>query len=73
MILLQLNKFINSGEGNRGLMSSSVAFKSQAVDALIYQDSNSTMKLMYSLKDTTGTLKENVSGHTFNYDLKCEL
>ncbi len=70
---LQLNKFINSGDGSRGLMSSAAAFKSQTVDTLIYQDSNSMMKLLYSLKDTTGTLKENVSGHTFNYDVKCEL
>ena len=70
---LQLNKFINSGEGSRGLMSSAVAFKSQSVDTVIYQDSNSMMNLMYSLKDTTGKLSENVSGHTFNYDLKCEL
>ena len=70
---LQLNKFINSGDGSRGLMSSAAAFKSQTVDTLIYQDSNSMMKLLYSLKTSAGKLSENVSGHTFNYDLKCEL
>ncbi len=70
---LQLNKFINSGNGSRGLMSSVGAFRSQSADLLTYQDSNAMMKLIYSLKDTSGKLSENVSGHTFNYDLKCEL